>query len=67
MSHDFFGPQIQVFFMRFVIHNWVDKNCLRILKPICDVIPSEAEGGRLCIAELVLDEKNKRLKYIVDM
>ena len=69
MPHDFFGPQVQekIFFMRFIIHDWVDEDCLRILKPIRDVIPSEAEGGRLYIADSVLDEKSERLKYMLDM
>jgi len=69
MPHDFFGPQIQekIFFMRFIIHDWVDEDCLRILKPIRDVVPSEAEGGRLYIADSVLDEKSERLKYMLDM
>ena len=67
--HDFFGPQIQesIFFMRFIIHDWVDEDCLRILKPIRDVTPSEAEGRRLYIADSVLDEKSERLKYPLDL
>ena len=69
MPHDFFGQQIQerIFFMRFIIHDWVDEDCLRILRPIRDVIPSEAEGGRLYIADSVLDEKSERLKYMLDL
>ena len=69
MPHDFFGPQVQekIFFMRFIIHDWADEDCLRILKPIRDVIPSEAEGGRLYIADSVLDEKSERLKYMLDL
>jgi len=45
------------------IHDWVTEGCLRILKTIRDVIPSEAEGGRLYIADSVLDEKSERLEY----
>ena len=68
MPHDFFGPQIQEkIFIRFIIHDWVDQDCLRILKPIRDVIPSEAEGGRLYIADSVLDKKSERLKYMLDL
>ena len=69
MPHDFFSPQIheKIFFMRFIIHDWVDEDCLRLLKPIRDVIPTEAEGGRLYIADSVLDEKSERLKYMLDL
>jgi len=71
MPHDFFGPQIQekIFFMRFIIHDLVNEDSLRILKLIHDVIPSEAEGGRLYIADLVLsiNEKSERLKYMLDL
>jgi hypothetical protein len=69
MPHDFFGPQIQekIFFMRFIIHDWVDEDCLRLLKPIRDVIPSEAEGGRSVHRRFRLGRKSERLKYMLDL
>jgi len=66
-SHDFFGPQVQekMLFRLCIIHDWTDEDCLRILKPNRDIIPSEAEGGRLCIVDSVLDEKSERRPRIL--
>ena len=41
-------------FMRFIIHDWVGEDCLRILKLIRDVMLSEVEGGRSYIVDSVL-------------
>ena len=46
IPHDFFCPQIKEnIFVRFIIHDWVDQDCLQTLKPIRDIVPSKAEGS----------------------
>ena len=71
VPHDFFSPQPQlpilpkVYFLRFVLHDWFEDDCVRILKNIQDVIPSAADGGRLYIAEILLDKNSDRFKYMV--
>ena len=75
VPHDFFSPQPsyisnlplppKVYFLRFVLHDWFDDDCVRILKNIRDVIPSAKDGGRLYIAEILLDKDSDRFKYMV--
>ena len=75
VSHDFFSPQPshiprpplppKVYFLRFVLHDWFGDDCVKILKNVRDVIPTEEDGGRLYIAEILLDEDSDRFKYMV--
>jgi O-methyltransferase domain len=75
VPHDFFSPQPsyisqlpsppKVYFLRFVLHDWFEEDCVKILKNIRAVIPSAEDGGRLYIAEILLDEDSDRFKYMV--
>ena len=75
VSHDFFSPQPsyisrlpfppKIYFLRFVLHDWFEDDCVRILKNIRAVIPSAKNGGRLYIAEILLDKDSDRFKYMV--
>lgn len=75
LPHDFFSPQPshmlqlpsppKVYLLRFVLHDWFEDDCVKILKNIRDVIPSGEDGGRLYIAEILLDEDSDRFKYMV--
>ena len=77
VPHDFFSPQPsyisrlpfppRVYFLRFVLHDWFRNDCIKILKNIRAVIPSAMDGGRLYIAEILLDEDSDRFKYMVSM
>ncbi|KAJ3567380.1 hypothetical protein NP233_g6405 [Leucocoprinus birnbaumii] len=46
-AHDIFQPQpikgAAVYFMRFVLHNWPDSDCIRILKQIRDAASSSSK------------------------
>ena len=75
VPHDFFSPQPsyisqlpsppKVYFLRFVLHDWFEDDCVKILKNIRAVIPSAEDGGRLYIAEILLDKDSDRFKYMV--
>ena len=75
VPHDFFSPQPshisqllsppKVYFLRFILHDWPEDDCVRILKNIRAVIPKAEEGGRLYIAEVLLDKDSDRFKYMV--
>ena len=77
VPHDFFSPQPshisqltfppKIYFLRFILHDWREDDCVRILKNIRAVIPKAEEGGRLYIAEVVLDEDSDRFKYILSI
>ena len=77
VPHDFFSPQPshisqllsppKVYFLRFILHDWPEDDCVRILKNIRAVIPKAEEGGRLYIAEVLLDKDSDRFKYMLSI
>lgn len=57
MAHDLFAPQTicaDVFFFRWIFHNWPDKYCVRILKA---QLPALKTGARLIVQEAFMPEK----------
>ncbi|TVY44615.1 O-methyltransferase [Lachnellula subtilissima] len=58
-AYDFFSPQpvhgADVYFFRWVFHNWADKYCLRILE---NLIPALAPNARVVLNEWCLPEPN---------
>lgn len=58
-AHDFFTPQpvsgADVYFFRWIFHNWADKYCLRILE---NLIPALKPGSRIVLNEWCLPEPN---------
>ncbi|EXJ93212.1 hypothetical protein A1O3_01769 [Capronia epimyces CBS 606.96] len=54
MAHDFFNVQpvkdADVYFMRYILHNWSDKYAARILK---NLVPSLKDGARLVCCEFL--------------
>ena len=57
VGHDFFAEQTahsaDVYFFRWILHNWSDKYCLRILRAL---IPALKKGARVLVYEFVLPE-----------
>ena len=57
MGHDFFTEQpvkdADVYFFRWIFHNWSDKYCVKILRAL---IPALKLGARLLIQDLLLPE-----------
>lgn len=57
VSHDFFTEQptkhAEVYFFRFILHNWADKYAARILESL---IPAMKHGSRVIIYEFLPDE-----------
>ena len=55
MAHDFFTEQpikgADVYFIRWIIHNWPDKYGVKLLQ---NLIPSLKNGARVIISEMVL-------------
>lgn len=68
MVHDMFAPQTvlaDVYFFRWVFHNWSDKYCVLILKSL---IPALRPGARIIINEICMPEpggiSHSREKYL---
>ena len=64
MSHDFFQEQpvkgADVYFFRWIFHDWSDKYCVRILQ---NLIPALKYGARLIINEFVIPPSGKASAY----
>ena len=57
MPHDFFTEQpvkgADVYFFRFILHNWSDKYCTKILK---NLLPAMKDGSKVVIYEFLIPE-----------
>ncbi|XP_023512509.1 probable O-methyltransferase 3 [Cucurbita pepo subsp. pepo] len=50
-------PPANAVMLKWVLHNWDDEQSIKILKKCKDAIPSRAEGGKLIILDMVLDNE----------
>lgn len=56
MAHDFFEEQsvlASAYFLRWVLHNWSDKYCIKILRAL---IPALRPGARVIVNEICMPE-----------
>ncbi|KAI3857271.1 hypothetical protein MKX03_027853 [Papaver bracteatum] len=44
----------------FILHDWNDKDCVRILKRCREAIPSRKEGGKVIIIDAVIEEDTNK-------
>ena len=59
MVHDFFSPQTlqpDVFFLRWILHNWSDKYCVQILR---NLVPGLRSGAKVVVYEYLLPEVSR--------
>lgn len=72
MAHDLFDPQpirADVYFFRWIFHNWSDKYCIQILKA---QMPALKPGARLIVQEALMPEtgsvaywKERDFRYVI--
>lgn len=56
IAHDFFTPQrvtAEIYFLRWIFHNWSDKYCVKILQAL---VPALKPGAKVIISEAVMPE-----------
>ncbi|KAK4255899.1 hypothetical protein QN277_008834 [Acacia crassicarpa] len=49
-------PPSDAILMKWILHDWVDEECVKILKNCKEAITSKGEGGKLIIIDMVLEE-----------
>lgn len=58
-QQDFFTPQTvqgaDIYFFRWILHNWPDPECIAILK---NLVPALKKGARVIISDIILPEPN---------
>lgn len=67
MAHDFFTPQpikADMYFFRWIFHNWSDAYCVRILQAL---IPGLKPGAKVIVSEAVMPGPDGRPKKMEAM
>lgn len=50
-----FVPPADAALLKWVLHNWSDEDCVKILKRCKKAVPSKKQGGKVIIIEMVVD------------
>ncbi|KAI3839612.1 hypothetical protein MKW92_041404 [Papaver armeniacum] len=53
-------PHADAVLLKFILHDWSDKDCVRILTMCREAIPSREEGGKVIIIDAVIEEDKKK-------
>jgi hypothetical protein len=49
--------------LQWVLHDWSDEECVKILKNCKKAIPPKEEGGKVIIIDIVVGEESSSLKH----
>ncbi|CAA0808631.1 Flavone 3-O-methyltransferase 1 [Striga hermonthica] len=50
-------PRADAVFMKWIMHDWSDEDCVKILKTCKEAIPSRDEGGKVIVIDIVVDDE----------
>ncbi|XP_068662715.1 trans-resveratrol di-O-methyltransferase-like [Aristolochia californica] len=56
-------PQADAIFLKWILHDWSDDECIRILQKCKEAIPSEEKGGKVIILEMVVNSNKGDHKF----
>ncbi|XXG66769.1 hypothetical protein AAC387_Pa06g0280 [Persea americana] len=48
-------PMADAVFLKWILHDWSDEDCVRILRRCKEAIPSKEEGGKVIVVDMVVD------------
>ncbi|KAJ3707798.1 hypothetical protein LUZ61_011503 [Rhynchospora tenuis] len=57
-------PPADALFLKKVLHDWGDEDCVRILKKCKEALKSSKNGGKVIVIDIVIDFENKDTKAI---
>ncbi|KAM3381527.1 hypothetical protein P3S68_007100 [Capsicum galapagoense] len=66
-------PSADAILLKWILHNWSDEECIKILKKCKEAIPKRENGGKLIIIDMVLmdsqkgDDKSYETQLFYDM
>ncbi|KAK4486970.1 hypothetical protein RD792_006285 [Penstemon davidsonii] len=52
-------PRADAVFLKWILHDWSDEDCVKILKKCKEAIPSKDNGGKVIIVEIIVDDQKK--------
>ncbi|KAF0909460.1 hypothetical protein E2562_036448 [Oryza meyeriana var. granulata] len=58
-----FIPHADALLLKFVLHDWSDKDCIRILKRCKEAIPSRDAGGKIIIIDIVVGSSSQAMSH----
>ncbi|KAG6474840.1 trans-resveratrol di-O-methyltransferase-like [Zingiber officinale] len=59
-------PPAQAVILKWILHDWNDENCVRILRNCKKAIPPGDEGGKVLIIEMVMESEDGRSEEEVE-
>lgn len=65
-------PNADAVLLKYILHNWTDKDCLRILKKCKEAVTNDGKRGKVTIIDMVIDEKKDenqvtQIKLLMDV
>ncbi|KAK7340646.1 hypothetical protein VNO77_21355 [Canavalia gladiata] len=65
-------PKADAVLLKWILHNWTDKDCITILKNCKEAISSNGKGGKVILIDVVINEKQdehkvSELKLLMDV
>ncbi|KAL2466565.1 O-methyltransferase family protein [Abeliophyllum distichum] len=58
-------PPADAILLKWILHDWSDEECVKILKKCKEVIPSKAKGGKVIIIDMIVDNNKKEVDEII--
>ncbi|CAK8540729.1 unnamed protein product [Lathyrus sativus] len=55
-------PRADAALLKYILHDWTDKDCIKILKKCKEAITSDEKRGKLIIIEVVINEKKDNIQ-----
>ncbi|CAI9762844.1 unnamed protein product [Fraxinus pennsylvanica] len=52
-------PHADALILKWILHNWCDEDCVKILKKCKEAIPSKENGGKLIIIDMIVGNKKE--------
>lgn len=56
-------PQANAIFLKWILHNWADADCVKILRNCKDAIPPRDAGGKVIILDMVVGGESANVKH----
>lgn len=51
-------PHAQAVLLKWILHDWSDEDCIKILERCKEAIPSKDEGGKVIIIDIVMEDQD---------
>lgn len=65
-------PSADAILLKWILHDWDDEECIKILKNCKEAIPSKENGGKVIIIDMVMDnlkgdDKSYETQFLIDV